>query len=102
MPFTRIARFDDLSAGEPHPFRIADQELVLCRIEDAVYAVDGRCPHVGGPLGHGTLHGRMLVCPWHGWEFDCTTGQHDRLSTCHLATFPVAIQDGEVLVDLNA
>jgi nitrite reductase/ring-hydroxylating ferredoxin subunit len=44
----------------------------------------------------------MLVCPWHGWEFDCATGQHDRLAACRLATFPVRVHEGEVMVDIDA
>jgi nitrite reductase/ring-hydroxylating ferredoxin subunit len=41
----------------------------------------------------------MLVCPWHSWEFDCVTGEHDRLAGCRLATYPVTVRDGEVLVE---
>ena len=73
---------------------------IFCRVENQVYAVDGLCPHSGGPLGQGALHGRMLVCPWHAWEFDCTNGKHDRNPACRLKTYPVTISNGEVLVEL--
>lgn len=100
VPFTRVINFNELTAGQAHPFRVAGQDLVLCRVDDQVYALDGVCPHVGGPLGQGTLHGRMLVCPWHAWEFDCATGQHDRTAACRLTTYAVSLVDGDVLVDL--
>ena len=100
MPFTPIVKIDELTAGQPYATRAGGKDLVLCRVDDEVHAVDGVCPHVGGPLGQGALHGRMLVCPWHGWEFDCTTGQHDRLAGCRLTTYAVTIREGEVLVDL--
>ena len=96
MALTRIAKLDEISSGQPHQF----QNLVLCRVEDQVYAVDGLCPHSGGPLGQGALHGRMLVCPWHAWEFDCTNGEHDRNPACRLKTYPVTIRNGDVLVEL--
>lgn len=96
MPLTRIAQLYEITPGQPHPF----QNLVLCRVEDQVYAVDGLCPHSGGPLGQGALHGRMLVCPWHAWEFDCTTGEHDRNSACRLKIYPVTVRNGDVLVEL--
>ena len=96
MPLTRIAQLYEITPRQPHPF----QNLVLCRVEDQVYAVDGLCPHSGGPLGQGALHGRMLVCPWHAWEFDCTTGEHDRNPACRLKTYPVVIRNGDVLVEL--
>lgn len=88
-----------MTAGTPYGCRLGERELVLCRVGDEVYAVDGVCPHVGGPLGQGALHGYMLVCPWHTWEFDCRTGKHDRLAGCRLETYPVMVVDGEVLVD---
>jgi len=37
-------------------------------------AISGVCNHVGGPLGHGTLDGEYVVCPWHHWKFHCRTG----------------------------
>ena len=100
MALTRIAKLDEISSGQPHPFHPLGHNLVLCRVENQVYAVDGLCPHSGGPLGQGALHGRMLVCPWHAWEFDCTTGEHDRNPACRLKTYPVTIRDGDVLVEL--
>ena len=96
MALTRIAKLDEIISGQPHPFH----NLVLCRVENHVYAVDGLCPHSGGPLGQGALHGRMLVCPWHAWEFDCITGEHDRNPACRLKTYPVTIRNGDVLVEL--
>ena len=98
MAFVPVAKIEDLR--DIHAVRVGERELVLCRVEGEVFALDGVCPHVGGPLAHGTLHGRTLACPWHGWEFDCATGEHDRNSACRIATYPVAVRDGEVWVDL--
>lgn len=38
-------------------------------------AIHGVCNHVGGPLGHGTLDGDYVVCPWHHWKFHHATGE---------------------------
>lgn len=100
MALIRIAKLDEITPGQPHPVHPFGQNLVLCRVEDQVYAVYGLCPHSGGPLGQGALHGRMLVCPWHAWEFDCTTGEYDRNPACRLKTYPVTIHNGDVLVEL--
>ena len=53
----------------------------------------------GGPLGEGALHGSTLVCPWHAWEFDCRTGANDFDPDVTVATFPVKIEAGEILID---
>ena len=39
------------------------------------YAVGNTCCHRGGPLAEGTIDGTMVTCPWHGWEFDLSTGK---------------------------
>jgi nitrite reductase/ring-hydroxylating ferredoxin subunit len=48
----------------------------LVRLEDELYALDNHCPHNGGPLGKGTLDGQRLICPWHGWSWDVTSGRN--------------------------
>jgi nitrite reductase (NADH) small subunit len=43
-------------------------------IDDAVFALDDRCPHKGGPLSQGIVHGRSVTCPLHGWVISLETG----------------------------
>jgi nitrite reductase/ring-hydroxylating ferredoxin subunit len=64
------------------------------------YALDGICPHAGGPLGKGAVHGCIVTCPWHGWQFDVTNGQHCLNANIRQATFPVRVEGDEVYVEL--
>jgi nitrite reductase/ring-hydroxylating ferredoxin subunit len=73
--------------------------IAICRVGDALHAVDGICPHAGGPLAQGALHGSTLVCPFHAWEFDCITGEYDRNPDLRLQTFRVIVENGDVFVD---
>jgi pyruvate oxidase len=55
--------------------------IVLSRCGGRYGAIDGRCPHMGGPLGDGEIEDGLLVCPWHGREYDpvsgeCSLGEH--------------------------
>ena len=72
----------------------------LCNVDGEIHALDGYCPHSGGPLGHGALHGSTIVCPWHAWEFDCQTGVCGLNDVIRLTRFPVTISGDDVLVDL--
>ena len=47
------------------------------------------------------LEGRVLRCPWHGWEFDLETGEKlfDPGCRARVKTYPVAVEDGVVVVD---
>lgn len=79
------------------------------------FAVKNVCPHQGAPLCQGTIHathrpsdvheydpaltGRILRCPWHGWEFDLVTGKGLYDATGAVATYPVEIDEhGDVVV----
>jgi nitrite reductase/ring-hydroxylating ferredoxin subunit len=77
-----------------------------------LHAVRNRCPHHGAPLCQGTLRARMagppgayelgarrvLACPWHGWEFDLETGRCPDDARMRVATYPVRVEDGRLLV----
>ena len=60
----------------------------------------GTCPHHGGPLGQGAVNGSSLTCPWHAWEFDCRTGEHDYNPAVRVATYPVQVIGDEILIDI--
>ncbi len=53
---------------------------------------------VGGPLGDGVLRECVVTCPWHGWQYDVRTGENEFDRAITLATFEVAVTDGEVKV----
>ena len=43
--------------------------------EDELFALDDRCPHKGGPLSQGIVHGRRVTCPLHNFVIDLATGK---------------------------
>ena len=65
-----------------------------------LHALEGNCPHASGPLGQGALHGHMLVCPWHAWEFDCRTGEHDYNPAVKVAVFAVEVVGDEIRIHI--
>ena len=54
---------------------IDDCPIALFNLDGEFFAIDNRCPHRGGSLGDGEVNGSIVTCPWHGWEFDCRTGE---------------------------
>jgi len=70
MALVQVGSLDDLRPGGVLEFRQDNREVAVCNVNGELFAVDNRCPHRGGPLAMGALHGTLLVCPWHGWEFD--------------------------------
>lgn len=99
MGWVSIGKSSEFPPGEVREIRVYGEPYAVCNTASGVYVLEGRCPHLGGPLGHGALHGTVLVCPWHLWEFDCQTGHCLRDASVRLATFRVRIQDGELWME---
>lgn len=100
MAFEIAATLNDLPPGALTEVTIGGRQIALCNVEGVVHAVDGVCPHRNGPLGQGALHGTRVVCPWHAWEFDCTTGEHDYNPSIKLEKFAVKVEGDDILIDL--
>ena len=79
--------------------RVAANAMVaLANVDGHLYAIDGLCPHQGGPLGTGALCGKVLTCPWHGWQFDVATGQHRYSANVRQQSYDVKVENGRVFV----
>ena len=100
MAFARLASLADLKPGTMIDVELGERMIVICNVAGELHAMDGRCPHRDGPLGQGALHGTMVVCPWHAWEFDCVTGRNDYNPELRQAKFDVRVDGDDILVDI--
>jgi nitrite reductase (NADH) small subunit len=75
--------------------------VCLANIDGRLAALDNVCPHRHGPLGQGWVEGQAVVCPWHSWAFDTTTGEALPPDHGHVAVLPVRVEGGDVLVELG-
>ena len=63
-----------------------------------ISAIDGICPHQGGPLADGIVEGTTVTCPWHGWQFDIRSGKTPLGPKIKQPVYEVKIEDQDVLV----
>jgi len=96
----RIAAVSDVPPGSGKEFTLAGRIVALFNVEGEFYALDGICPHAGGPLGQGELKGNVVTCPWHGWQFDVTSGQHCLTARIEQARFPVRVDGDDIYVEI--
>jgi nitrite reductase (NADH) small subunit len=96
-----IARAEECPPGTSIERVAGDRMVALANVKGTFHALDGLCPHQGGPLGTGRLCGTVLTCPWHGWQFDVVTGRHQISSTVRLPVHDVRVRDGRVEVCLR-
>ena len=88
----RGARLVRTAAGCVAVFRTAD---------DDVFAIDDRCPHKGGPLSQGIVHGTSVTCPLHNWVISLKTGSAQGADTGSVATYAVRVEAGRLLLDAS-
>jgi nitrite reductase/ring-hydroxylating ferredoxin subunit len=98
----RIASVEQCPPGQACELVVEDRIVALFNVDGQFHALDGICPHQGGPLGKGTLCGGMVTCPWHGWQFDVESGQHQTSASLLHTKFAVKVEGDGVLVDFDA
>ena len=85
--FVTVGRVGDVPAGTGRQVTVEGRWVALFNVSGAHHAIDAICLHQGGPLAEGALAGCVVTCPWHGWQFDVTSGafvQDPRVGvTCH-------------------
>jgi nitrite reductase/ring-hydroxylating ferredoxin subunit len=102
MGFVKVASLAHFPPGSLTEVTADGTVIALCNVDGEIRAVSGLCPHSNGPLGFGALHGGNLVCPWHAWEFDTSTGCHDFHPATRLQVYPVKIEGDAILVNPRA
>lgn len=100
--FVKVAKVADFASANCKHVEMEDKgiSIGLFSIDGKIHAMDGTCPHLGGPLGEGLLDGNVVACPWHGWTFDVMTGSCRIRPGVKLATYEVKIEGEDIFVNL--
>lgn len=99
MNWIDIGAIDDIPLRGARKLRTHLGCVAVFRTDrDEVFATGGTCPHRGGPLAEGIVHGRAVTCPLHNWVFDLETGQA-RGEDASIPTYPVRVERGRILID---
>ena len=101
MAFEAACAVDELWAGELLARRVGGRPVLLARLGEEVLAYEDRCAHLGVALSAGRLCGERLVCSAHEWEFDLASGRGVNPAGICLRRFPVRLEDGHILVDVE-
>ena len=100
--FVDIGSLDDIPAQGARLVKTAQGCVAVFRTaDDRVFALEDQCPHKGGPLSEGIVHGTSVTCPLHNWVFDMNTGQAQGADQWMVRTYPVKVQGGRILIDAS-
>lgn len=94
----------ELPPGAARIVEVDGRKIGVFNCEGALYAIEDRCSHDDGPLAEGPFDADSctIECPRHGSLFDLTSGRPKTLPAyAPVETFDVAIEDGEVLLEVD-
>jgi len=130
MPRHVVAKAAEIPPGSRKLVKVGEREIVILNVKGELFALSDKCPHKGASLSRGKLTGavmssvpgtyqysragEILRCPWHGWEFDITSGcsifnpHRIRVRTYEVTvepdedpaieTYPVTVEDGVIVL----
>jgi nitrite reductase/ring-hydroxylating ferredoxin subunit len=96
----RVAHAADIADGERKIVQVGSLSIGVFHHAGKWYALRNSCLHRGGPVCTGTLVGDTLTCPWHGFEYDVTTGQMLADPRARLDSYPVFIEGEDIVLQV--
>lgn len=96
--FVRVAATSEIPAGQGKTVEVGGKQIAVFNLDGAFYAIDNICKHRGGPLGEGEVDGTSVICPWHGWTYNITSGECLDEQDCAVDKYEVKVEGDAVMV----
>ena len=97
----KVASASEIQPGGRLVVEAGGKQIAIFNVNGKLVACDNVCLHRGGPLGEGDIEELIVTCPWHGWQFDVTTGVNPQMPAAKLETYPVQLADGQVQIGIE-
>jgi len=96
-----VAKTSEIGAGQAKAVDVKGQTVAIFNVGGTFYAIEDTCTHVGGPLSEGEVQGTAVTCPWHGAQFDVTSGKVLGPPAAEgVKSYPVRVEGDEIKVEL--
>lgn len=95
-----VAKLNEIPSLGKKLVVVDGQEILLVNLKGIIYAVENECPHQGAPLAAALVKETYLSCPRHGYRFELKDGSCKEFPEFKLRTWPVRIDNGDIIVDL--
>lgn len=103
MRWIKIGSLDDIPRRGARCVATPRGRVAVFRTgDDKVFATEDRCPHRGGPLSQGIVHGTSVTCPLHNWVISLETGKAQGADEGAVRTIPVKIEGEDLFIASDA
>src|SRR5262245_29136422 len=99
--FVEVAKTTDLPVGRAKAVFACGRAIALFHTSSGFFATANTCPHRGGPLAEGDLMGNEIICPWHFWSFDVTSGACTGDPVIRVPAYEVHVDGDRVMVRIE-
>ncbi len=100
MSWIDVGHIDDIPLRGARLVKTVEGCVALFRTgPEEVFAASDTCPHKGGPLSEGIIHGKQVTCPLHNWVFSLETGDAQGADQGHIQTYPLRLEAGRLMLD---
>jgi nitrite reductase (NADH) small subunit len=101
LTWLEVGLIDDVPLRGSRVVKTASGDVAVFRAADGtVFALDDRCPHKGGPLSQGIVHGHTVTCPLHNWVIGLDTGEAHGADQGCTRTIPVRLEGERIYLGL--
>ena len=98
--YHKVGSVAALKPGWVAEAEVAGETFALINVGGEIRAFEGECPCTGGPLGQGAIREGLLVCPWHGWRYDCESGVCHYNAEVRIKRVAVRVERDDIFIDL--
>jgi len=96
-----VGLLDEIPRPGARVVKTPDGDIAVFRTaENEVFALRDKCPHKGGPLSQGIVHGKRVACPLHDWKIQLDTGTAVAPDEGCAASFPVRLENDKIFLSL--
>ena len=96
--YQAVLHVGELAQGHGRTVVVDGHGIALFHVNGSYYAIDDACTHEDAPLGEGEMEGPIVLCPYHDWRYDVTTGECLTDKTRPAGCFSTKVASGMVWV----
>ncbi len=97
-----VGSLDDIPRLGSRVVKTPQGDVAIFRAaDDRVFALRDCCPHKGGPLSQGIVHGHRITCPLHNWVLELENGQAVAPDMGCTTSYPLRLENGRIWLGLN-
>lgn len=96
-----IGRIEQIPRQGARVVKRAEGDIAVFRtVDNEIFALRDKCPHKGGPLSQGIVHGKRVACPLHDWKIQLDSGDAVAPDEGCAASYPVKVEGDMIMLSL--